>query len=203
MKPIRRATPVFVVDEDKGAHFVFAIGDDATGVLASHLRSGVIRRIRMSQLAPRPAIYTLTTTAPGEDMTVRMPHKSTDEAHAEAVYHGHTQSATDVFIPLATGWYSFERNPASLALWGMYAAAQQDADAWEAVLYAGISTWHAAEIVLMDKSHAGLEMLLERRQHAARYLMSFTDPSHPIRSPILAFEARKRLRSVLYSQRGI
>lgn len=202
MKPLRRTTPVFVVDEDKGAHFVFSIGDDATGVLAAHLRSGVIRHIRLTQILPRPAVYTLTNPA-DPTMTVRMPHKSTDEARAEAVYHGHTQSATEVFIPLATGWYSFERNPASLALWGMYAAAQKDADAWEAVLYAGISTWHAAEIVLMDKSHAGLELLLERRQHAARYLMSFTDPSHPIRSHILAFEARKRLRSVLYSQRGI
>lgn len=200
MKPLRRATPVFLVDEDKGAHFVFAVGDDATGVLAAHLHSGVVRRIRMSQLAPRPAIYTLTTL--GENMTVRMPHKTADEARAEAVYRGHTQSATEVFIPLATGWYSFERNPASLALWAMFAAAQKDADAWEAALHAGLSTWHACEIVLMDKAHSGLETLLERRQHAARYLMSFTDPQDTIRASVLAFEARKRLRTVLYSQRG-
>jgi hypothetical protein len=156
----------------------------------------------MTQILPRPAVYNLTNTNGDPDMTVRMPHKTADEARAEAVYHGHMQSATEVFIPLATGWYSFERNPASLALWGMYAAAQKDADAWESALHAGLSTWHACEIVLMDRSHAGLELLLERRQHAARYLMSFTDPQDNIRASVLAFEARKRLRSVLYSQRG-
>jgi hypothetical protein len=156
----------------------------------------------MSQLYPHPAIYTLNTKTGAKEMSVRMPHKTTDEARAEATYYGHTQSATEVFVPLASGWFSFERNPASFALWGMYATARHDLDAWDAVLHAGISTWHACEITLMDRDHRGLQLLLEQRPHAARYILSFTQPNDPIRARVMAFEARNRIRSILYTQRG-
>lgn len=204
---LKRSSPIILADTYTG-RLVACVGDTAFDLhgflylLSGFLQRGAVRVIRMSQLYPRPDIYTLTTKTGAKEMSVRMPHKTTDEARAEATYYGHTQSATEVFVPLASGWFSFERNAASLALWGMYATARHDRDAWEAVLHAGISTWHACEITLMDQDHRGLVPLLEQRPHAARYILSFTQPNDPIRARVMSFEARNRIRSILYTQRG-